>query len=331
MSTLLTRDEQSASVAHTSGRRVGVDLARTLGLTAVVVGHLAVYDEVRALTFSWHVPLFFVLAGYLWKPSRRALPVEVASRSARALVPYLVWLPVGGAAMWWVRRALGRPLPLTDVVERSLWGGLSLVGPAAPFWFLTAFAVAVGVVALTWRMSPAVSVLVGLGGTAAVALHPGWSTWPLAVAPALVGVLLVVAGRGLRSIAPRVSRPVRVGVALVLSGLLLAGSGVSAPLDLRALDLGTPVLSLVVAVAICAGLVLVCEGAAHRLPGGVAPVVTTFAEIAVPVFLLHLAVADVLALEVRDVDRIWMAPFAVAVAVAVGLAARASSWRRFLL
>jgi acyltransferase len=331
MSTLLTRDEQAPPVVRRTGRRIGVDLARAIGLTAVVVGHLVVYGEVRALTFSWHVPLFFLLAGYLWKPVRRSLLSELYRRSSRVLVPYVLWLPAGVLATWWVHRSVGHAFSADDLVQGLLRGGLALTGPAAPFWFLTAFALAIVVVAATWRVSPLLSLGAGLAGTAAVTLHPAWSAWPFSAAPALVGVLLVVTGRGLAVVLPRVERPVVTGLALAVPGLLLAGAGITAPLDLRTADLGTPVASLVVAVVICAGLVLVCEGVAHRVPGAMAPVVTVFAEIAVPVFLLHLAIADLLVAEIPGVDRMYFAPLALAGAVAVGLAVRATSWRRFLL
>jgi hypothetical protein len=122
-----------------------------------------------------------------------------------------------------------------------------------------------------------------------------------------------------------------VGLALAVPALVLAGSGATAPLDLRLADLGTPVASLTVAGVICTGLVLVTEGVAHRVPSPVGPAVTAFAEIAVPVFLLHLAIADLLAVAVPGIDRAFFTPVALAGAVAVGLAVRATPGRRYLL
>lgn len=40
-----------------------VDLIRGIGITLVVIGHTEVPDAIKIIIYSFHMPLFFILAG----------------------------------------------------------------------------------------------------------------------------------------------------------------------------------------------------------------------------------------------------------------------------
>lgn len=64
-----------------------VDIAKGFGIAFVIVGHTFLNDSLwRKLVFSFHMPLFFILAGYTFsvKPTKTVL----ASSAKRLLVPY---------------------------------------------------------------------------------------------------------------------------------------------------------------------------------------------------------------------------------------------------
>jgi fucose 4-O-acetylase-like acetyltransferase len=69
---------------------VWIDIAKAVAIIGVIVGH-TVGGPLRDLIFSFHMPIFFVLAGYTF----RLKPLAEVTRSSakRLLVPYvLIWL-----------------------------------------------------------------------------------------------------------------------------------------------------------------------------------------------------------------------------------------------
>ncbi|RRK09477.1 acetyltransferase [Lactiplantibacillus garii] len=68
-----------------------VDIARGIAILAVIVGHtLGPYSGgfLGSLIFAFHMPIFFVLSGYLYHP--RAVRQEARNGAVNLLLPYLV-------------------------------------------------------------------------------------------------------------------------------------------------------------------------------------------------------------------------------------------------
>lgn len=249
------------SLEHPPQMRSGaIDFLRVLGIAAVVAGHIGAWSGpvVRETVYTWHVPLFFFLSGYLWSEGRGVIQ-EMDKRAKTLLLPYIVWLvPVG---MWWLSQ--------TDVVRgadlrKLMLGGSNIGGTLAAFWFVTALFVAV--VALR-----------------AIQRFPNWLQWTLAVtalvvtarAPELVArvplaagvglacIVFVLAGREFKRHRLKIRRPLMTGL-VILGGCAAAIlSGWSTYLDLKYAQLGAPVITVVVAIGICASLLLVAD---HVIP-----------------------------------------------------------------
>jgi acyltransferase len=66
-------------------RSVPFDAVRVLAMLAILAGHVWVNGPARLFLYTWHVPIFFVLSGYLWKPNR-SLAGEVKNR-VRSVAP----------------------------------------------------------------------------------------------------------------------------------------------------------------------------------------------------------------------------------------------------
>jgi fucose 4-O-acetylase-like acetyltransferase len=100
-------------------RNLTIDVARGLGMLAIVWGHNAYVhnppDEVFRVLFSFHVPLFFCLAGAML-PMGTPVFTRCWHAAARALLqPYAVvlgtLLVVGAAKQWRSRGRLGLHTP----------------------------------------------------------------------------------------------------------------------------------------------------------------------------------------------------------------------------
>lgn len=271
-------------------RSGGIDAVRVLALVAVVAGHVWLTEEpLHVAVFAWHVPVFFFLTGLLWRTGR-STGDEVRRRLRTLAVPYAAWLLLLLAAYALVEGPDSWP-QLGGIAS-----GLSASHrPFHTLWFLTSLLVAavlyrlLSPLRLRWQLLAAV-----VGAVAGTLAGPALAHTPLAVGTAVFCLPFVVAGAVAQRVLPRVPHPVAVGAALVLVpfvGLLL---GVQ-PVDLKAGDVGTPVLGLLVGIAIPAGLVLLAEALFSRLPEVAGRIATALAVPAVVVLVLHPVVLWLLA------------------------------------
>jgi acyltransferase len=266
-------------------RSAALDLVRVVGLVAVVLGHVWTDGLMRPLLYSWHVPVFFVISGYLWRRSR-PLGDEVRRRTGSLLVPYVAWLLLVTVA-WAVFTSAVGIMSLPDPVALVV-GGSAIGGQYAAFWFVTALFVAVVAMRALSSVQPWLPAVVGVAAVGLATVQPDlvrqlpWSMGVGAVALAFLAV-----GDGLRRVRHRLRAPLESGLVLVVAGLVLAGSGLVAPVDLKYADVGTPVAGVLVGAAISCGLILVAESLEHRVPDGAARAVAAVAGVAMPVILGH--------------------------------------------
>ncbi|MEJ7925197.1 acyltransferase family protein [Sphingobium sp. AN641] len=119
-----------------------VDVARGIGIVAVVAGHAAPPGALRDMMYSFHMPLFFILSGMLTRPR----PVGEFTRHQLAqLRPYAIFLILLLTTDLLVETMKGgRPIfhdwP-ADILP-VLTGGTALRGPYTIFWFVPCLMVA---------------------------------------------------------------------------------------------------------------------------------------------------------------------------------------------
>lgn len=231
------------------GERIGwLDTARAIGIVAVVAGHVTTDRAVWAATFHFHMPLFFMLSGMTFTA---APPRIVAARRARTLlVPYAAWLVLVALGDVAIAAATGHPTYLPwdrppAALARALLGGTYLVGPFGIFWFVTClFLVQIAAGTILRRPERQVVALTALLFVAAHLMRHWPSPWGVIGMP--LGLFFFLVGALYRRHAARLGRRVTL-VALAAAALAL----VSAPLDVKIADYGTPVLSIVAALGLC--------------------------------------------------------------------------------
>lgn len=124
-----------------------LDTLKAIALIVVVLGHTdGISDGVRTYIYSFHIPLFFFMAGYLVRPEalqgafpafvRRYLRTLIRPYWGYGLVTYLIWLMAG--------RYYGRDLLLAVPPGKPLLGMLYGIGVDhwlrhnVALWFLPA-------------------------------------------------------------------------------------------------------------------------------------------------------------------------------------------------
>lgn len=70
------------------GRNETLDIMKAITIILVIVGHCKIPSEYRDLIFSFHMPLFFVIGGYFFKPDSSSSLMKKSAK--RLLIPYAV-------------------------------------------------------------------------------------------------------------------------------------------------------------------------------------------------------------------------------------------------
>jgi len=241
---------------------------------------------VRSYVYSWHVPLFFFLTGYFWRDGR-SLRDEWVARRNTLVWPYMAWLVLIGIAyvVWLVLTGAVTVRGLGALVV----GGAYLGRPFSAFWFISALLVVTLLLRLSQSLPAWVPWTVASAGLVAAYVAPDVvSAVPLSAGVAVPCLLFVLTGRAARRSRVRSRSRLLLGMALVLGGAVAVTLG-TGTLDLKQADFGPTPLTVVVAIAISWGLVLIGEDIGSRLPAGVSwP--TTLAVGGTGVILTHAAV-----------------------------------------
>lgn len=62
-----------------------LDIARAIGIIFVIIGHISQNEMITSIIYSFHMPLFFILSGYLYSKG------NIKSKVKRILIPYFVF------------------------------------------------------------------------------------------------------------------------------------------------------------------------------------------------------------------------------------------------
>ncbi|MER7442383.1 acyltransferase [Micromonospora avicenniae] len=280
----------TSTTAPVALRSAGIDLLRVAGITAVVIGHVRSDDVTRAAVYTWHVPVFFLLTGYLWKPGR-PLRVEWQRRWPTLGVPYLTWFLLLIAMLLAADAVTGRVA--SGTFADAIYGGSAAMRPFSAFWFVSVLFLLAVAYRLLERLPVAVAWGIALVGLVVAYVSPEAVTaGPLGVFLVPACLVFVLAGRLLRQVRPRLSAGS--GVLLLVLGAALVVSGLSTPLDMKAGDFGRPGLGVLTAVLISAGLILSAEALDGRLRQRASAVIGALSACGIAVVLSHAAVLWVL-------------------------------------
>ena len=288
-----------------------IDTLKGIGIVLVVIGHSTsgtIYD----LIYLFHMPLFFIIAGMVFRPTPMA--AYILRRARTLLVPYAVFLVALSLleALLDVRSGKALPQIATDLAAsfpQDLYGGRALTGDFGAFWFVPTLFLALCAYNLlrNWlgqpdspRMTAAMLAIF----LAAYPLGPLNTPWNLSVdAMALVFIWVGDLWSTFFQLRPddrpeyphpngTVFRPevpaiLAVAISTAAAGLLLAE-----PFDMKFGNYGTPLLSVLNAVAITHLLATACRALCRHpaftrvfVPLGQASLVILFVH---RFFVLHL-------------------------------------------
>ncbi|MGG1754302.1 acyltransferase family protein, partial [Bacillus pumilus] len=66
-----------------------VDAAKGIGILLVVMAHVPIPDSFKQFIYSFHMPLFFLLSGMMFRSSSRPALSFIQKKAKSLLLPYL--------------------------------------------------------------------------------------------------------------------------------------------------------------------------------------------------------------------------------------------------
>jgi fucose 4-O-acetylase-like acetyltransferase len=258
-----------------------------VGIVAIVAGHTwDQHDWVRDWFFTWHVPVFFIISGYLWKEGRTTRS-ELRNRTRTLLVPYVAWILLVSVVWFGFRALRSDPIDWSVVADLPL-GGWHIDRPYSAFWFITALFIATVLMRWLTNISPFLPWFVGVLGVAWCTVDPVQAkVIPEAAGLALPAILFLCMGWLLRRYRHAILQPLQFGLVLLVPALLIGASPALAHFNMKSGVLGTPLVGVLLSAAISCGLILVAESLERFVRPRLGRVFTTIAEAGIPIILGH--------------------------------------------
>jgi fucose 4-O-acetylase-like acetyltransferase len=110
-------------------RIVWIDIAKGIGIITVILGHMSIPNILQRYIFSFHMPLFFFLSGYLFSQQSMSTLNYIKKRIRTILLPYVLFSIII-IIIWAIVNISTR-----DIIP-SLYSTLIGNGAGNGFWFL---------------------------------------------------------------------------------------------------------------------------------------------------------------------------------------------------
>lgn len=180
------------------------------------------------------------------------------------MIPYAVWLALI-AIPFAASLALGDGFGLQDAVN-ILLGGSYVSSPFSAFWFVTALFMAALLFRVVERLPHIYQWAIAAAALAVTYVYSELvAAIPFSAGVAVPCLIFMLAGYALKVHRKKIIRPSWTGATMIAISAVLILTKLSAPLDLKQADFGTPVLSVLVAILVSTGLVLIAEALVPKM------------------------------------------------------------------
>lgn len=267
-----------------SKRLPWLDIARGTGILLVVAGHVGEgviqaglphgswMDQVVKVIYSFHMPLFFIISGFLFLPSFQKIPDHfLRIKAGTILYPYLLWTIVQTGIEIVLSRYTNKGIGIEELYP-ILWQ------PRAHFWYLhSLFLIAAFTYAL-FRITPRYAPWLGMILSFTRLLFPGETGyWLIPVNNLLYFNLGILFWQHRDIILERLQQT---GVMLGLTTLFFLAQGAYA-----FLFAGNPILIILLAIT---GSAWILSLSSQPIPDALSKTLSYLGENSLYVYLLHI-------------------------------------------
>ena len=239
-----------------------IDIAKGFGIILVVWGHLIPSDAKR-LIFMFHMPLFFIISGILFRESELSMAV-VFKKLCSLGIPYLSFLVLFAIVplVYRFKLSVYGISPLLMEILKIIIGGRYLGGQTGVFWFVSCLFFTQLLASALWNLDKvwvrywAIAFMYMLA-----LLNSKYSgAWlPLNINVVLCSILYFGIGIELRSRMHVAKRYFAIIVALAVLGIVLLYHGFNNTNDMKYASYGIPVVTVVSAASVSIVILIVCQ------------------------------------------------------------------------
>lgn len=276
-------------------RKNWIDSLKGAGILCVVVGHIFV-GPAKDVVYLWHMPLFFLHSGYLYRPEPN-LHRYFTEKSKHLLVPYLAFFLVISLRDIKAAVVAGDMAALVELPKSAILGGRQLKGWYGAFWFITVLFLTQQIANYIFpRFSKKVLSAMMVASTAGAYLTAPMTqslAVPWSADTVLFTLPLFFLGWQYRIARLDYSRKFDVVSSFIsIAGLVAVSCHYLHPFDLKYLDYGTPFGTLAVALFVIHSIVRLAQRLPDHAPMaialgkvGQASMVIMFTHLAINIYL----------------------------------------------
>ncbi|MDP3844416.1 MAG: acyltransferase family protein [Oxalobacteraceae bacterium] len=244
-------------------RQIWIDVLKGLGIISVVVGHITYNRLLWNTIFMFHMPLFFLLGGWLHN-TNISQRTYLKAKAHSLLLPYLSFLLI----LWPLELLVAFPDQRwtaawlqTELIKPMLVGGQLLTGFAAVFWFVTSYFLMQQLMHFLLRRyslqrcALICAVMLVCAYLNALLFRPLWLPW--SANAVLIAAPFYCIGYWARS--RDIAKFAPVFVVVALTAVALNVFGYHNVFDIKATDYGFPVVTFISALACVAVLAIIAR------------------------------------------------------------------------
>ena len=128
-----------------------LDILKFFGISAVILGHIYTFQPVLDWLYTFHVPLFFITGGIVFRPKK--ITDDIRARAFKILVPYLLFGVVIATYYAFLERQFREvDMSLTDCLLGLLIGDMEHLAFHSHLWFLPCYFLTSVVYNLLYRL-----------------------------------------------------------------------------------------------------------------------------------------------------------------------------------
>lgn len=116
-----------------------LDICKGLGIILVVLGHAPLPSDIKAFIYSFHMPLFFFLSGFVFSTKKYYNFFDFfKNRFSRLIIPYFLLSAILTIVYITYEKAINEyPFTVTEVILGFIYSNSEHLKIAVPLWFLT--------------------------------------------------------------------------------------------------------------------------------------------------------------------------------------------------
>lgn len=236
-----------------------IDILKSFGIILMVMGHIGFTNIFDYYIHSFHMPMFYIISGYLYKESNLDLSQYACKKAKSLLIPYIIFAIFHLVCFYIMALMLGNKineLPLVSIV----WFNTDNMPISGALWFLTSlffvdifYYIISGIANKRLRYS--IIIVISLMGC----IIPYYTRLPWALDTAYMGVGLYAMGNGFKKYTQKIRRgkQLKIGIIALIIGSIL--TFINGYINVRQGRYSNIILYYVVAILMTYGLYVIAK------------------------------------------------------------------------